>query len=108
MLLQPETKAPFVAKKKIDLKGKSSGGSEHKSKKRPSTKRKHQKGRAAKRESYGGERGDVSRRYPRKKWKGYKGPWPPPEKADPEPGGEGEEAITRGGGENFGSKGEEE
>jgi hypothetical protein len=70
-------------KKKLDLKGKSSGGSEHKSKKRPSTEEKHQKGLAAKRQSYAGERGDDSRRCPRKKWKGYKEPWPPEQSQTP-------------------------
>ena len=65
--------------KKLDLKGKSSGGSEHESKKRPSTKRKHQKGRATKRKSYGGEKADDGRRYPRKRPGDWKGSWPPHE-----------------------------
>jgi hypothetical protein len=69
-------------RKKLNLRGKSSGGSEHRSKKRSSTKGKHEKGKATKRKSYGGEKGDTIRRYPRKRWKGYKGPWPPPEKPE--------------------------
>jgi hypothetical protein len=63
--------------KKVNLKGKSSGGAEHKKGKRKSTKEKHTKGQATKQKSYGGEKGDVLRPYPRRRPIGYKGPWPP-------------------------------
>jgi hypothetical protein len=55
----------------------SSGGAEHKSKKRPSTRAKHQAGQAAKIKSRGGEEGDIRRDYPRKPPKYWRGGWPP-------------------------------
>src|SRR5713101_3662293 len=72
-------------KKKIDVKGRSAGGSEHTSEKRPSTTGKHQESRATKRKSYGGEKGDDGRRYPRKRPKEWLGPWPPPEETESQP-----------------------
>ena len=53
------------------------GGSEHVNKKRPSTKKKHEDGIARKGKNRGGEKGDKNRRPPRRKPKGWKGPWPP-------------------------------
>jgi TPR repeat protein len=103
---------PYMAKKKtkkLDLKGKSSGGSEHKSKKRPSTKGKHQKGHAAKRQSYGGEKADDGRRYPRRRPKGWTGPWPLPEESETPPDtGDEREELTSGAGEDVGHEGEGE
>jgi hypothetical protein len=70
-------------KKKIDLLGRSSGGSEHTSEKSPSKTGRHQKGKATKRKSYGGEKGDERRPLPRRRYRGYKGPWPPPDDDEP-------------------------
>lgn len=53
--------------------------SEHKKNARPSTKGKHQKGKAAKKKSRGGEKGDDKRDVPRRRPDGHKGPWPPTE-----------------------------
>ena len=44
---------------------------------RPSTKDKHEKGKARKRRDRGGEKGDDRRRPPRTRPDGWKGPWPP-------------------------------
>ena len=51
--------------------------SEHTKGARPSTKQDHQTGTARKRRDKGGEKGDERRRPPRKRPKGWKGPWPP-------------------------------
>src|SRR5262249_44824666 len=90
-----EGKVSLKRRKKYDVKGKSTAGKEHASRKRPSTTAKHQKGRAEKRKSYGGEKGDMRRSYPRKKYKGYKGPWPPPEKRQTAPNKDGENGGLR-------------
>jgi hypothetical protein len=63
--------------KKIDIEGRTSGGAPHKKSKRKSIKQKHEKGWATKRKSYGGEKGDAARPYPRKRPIGHKGAWPP-------------------------------
>jgi RHS repeat-associated protein len=65
----------LFAKEKAKIEGES-GGEEHTSGARPSTKEKHQKGRARKARDYGGEKGDKSRRPPNKRPHGYKGSWP--------------------------------
>ncbi|MES0863757.1 RHS repeat-associated core domain-containing protein [Ruegeria sp. SCPT10] len=52
-------------------------GAEHTSGARPSTKAKHEKGRARKNRDRGNEKGDSSRKPPRKRPPNYKGPWPP-------------------------------
>jgi hypothetical protein len=62
--------------KKPDIKGRKSGGAEHLAGKRKSTRPTHESGRATKRKSYGGEKGDEERRVPRRKPKGWSGPWP--------------------------------
>jgi hypothetical protein len=77
--------------KKVDLKGKSSGGAQHTKGKRKSTKQKHTKGQATKKKSYGGEKGDTSRPYPRKRPIGHKGTWPPKEEPDSSPQNSGSE-----------------
>jgi hypothetical protein len=92
---------PKKTKKKVDLKGKSSGGSEHSSKKRQSTKEKQLKGRATKQKSYGGEKGDVNRELPRRRWRGYKGPWPLPQEVESPPDRE------VGNEEHFGGQGQQ-
>ena len=55
----------------------SSGGSENTQSPRNSTKNKHQDGQAQKKKARGGEKGDHKRKAPRKRPKGFKGPWPP-------------------------------
>ena len=50
--------------KKIDLTGKSSGGTEHGSSEGESTRNKHEEGQATKGQDYGGEKGDARRGYP--------------------------------------------
>jgi RHS repeat-associated protein len=56
---------------------KGGGSAEHKKNARPSTKNKHQEGRARVKKDHGGEKGDIRRRPPRKKPTNWKGPWPP-------------------------------
>ncbi|WP_439568604.1 RHS repeat domain-containing protein [Sphingopyxis sp.] len=51
--------------------------SEHKKGKRPSTKGKHEKGKARKGIDKGGEKGDKARRVPRARPPGWRAPWPP-------------------------------
>jgi RHS repeat-associated protein len=58
-----------------ESRGKDSG--EHTKNARPSTKGKHEAGRARQRQDRGGERGDESRRPPRKPPPNHRGPWPP-------------------------------
>lgn len=55
----------------------SSGGKEHTSNSRPSTKNKHESGQSAKKKSRGGESGDEQRDFPRKRPKNWRGGWPP-------------------------------
>lgn len=55
----------------------SSGGSEHTSGARESTRKKHEEGQARKQKDRGGEKGDKNRRLPRNPPKGWRGPWPP-------------------------------
>jgi hypothetical protein len=55
----------------------SSGGKEHTSNARPSTKAKHEAGQAAKKKSRGGEAGDSNRDYPRRRPINWSGGWPP-------------------------------
>lgn len=50
---------------------------EHTKNARPSTKGKHQKGRARNKRDYGNEKGDEDRRGPRKRPPNHKEPWPP-------------------------------
>ncbi len=56
-----------------------SGGSEHRSGARPSTRERHQEGQARQNRDWGGERADDRRRAPRRPPSGWRGPWPPPE-----------------------------
>jgi hypothetical protein len=72
-----ETRWPAEKRKKVDLKDQTTGGAKHKKGKRASTKLDHEYGDARKRRDYGGEEGDERRRYPRRKPKGWKKPWPP-------------------------------
>ncbi|MFS2032601.1 Ig-like domain repeat protein [Polaromonas sp. CT11-55] len=53
------------------------GGKEHTSGARPSTEGKHQAGQDRKKTDRGGEKGDSTRDYPRRKPDGWKGSWPP-------------------------------
>jgi RHS repeat-associated protein len=53
------------------------GGKEHTSGARPSTEGQHQAGQGRKKQDRGGESGDASRGWPRRKPDGWKGPWPP-------------------------------
>jgi hypothetical protein len=71
-----------MAKKKKKL-GKA-GGSEHRKRKRPSTKGKHQRGKARKSQEREWDPDDPRWRPPRRKPKGYKGAWPPPEEQEGE------------------------
>ncbi len=50
---------------------------EHTTGARPSTEQKHQEGQARRGKDRGGEKGDASRRPPRTRPDGWKGPWPP-------------------------------
>ena len=49
----------------------------HRSNARESVRERHEKGDARRARDRGGERGDARRRLPRKRPKGWKGPWPP-------------------------------
>ena len=53
------------------------GGKEHTSGARPSTEGQHQAEQGRKKQDRGGEAGDESRDWPRRKPDGWKGPWPP-------------------------------
>ena len=53
------------------------GGEEHTSGARPSTGDKHDLGKDRKKTDRGGERGDDARDWPRRRPKGWTGPWPP-------------------------------
>ncbi len=55
----------------------SAGGEEHQEGARESTREKHEDGQARRQRDRGGERGDRNRRLPRRKPRGWKGPWPP-------------------------------
>jgi hypothetical protein len=55
----------------------------HRTNIRPSTEQKHQEGEARKTRDRGGEKADQKRGYPRKRPKGWKGPWPPLEPGVP-------------------------
>ncbi|HKZ03093.1 MAG TPA: RHS repeat-associated core domain-containing protein, partial [Pyrinomonadaceae bacterium] len=59
----------------------------HRSRRRKSTEKKHQEGTARKKRDYGGEKGDVVRRPPRRPPRGKtpKGGWPPKPTKPPEP-----------------------
>ena len=54
----------------------SSGGKEHTSNKRPSTRGKHEKGQSRSKRDYGQEKGDKRRGKPRKRPRNWKGSWP--------------------------------
>jgi RHS repeat-associated protein len=53
----------------------SNGG--HKNNQRPSNREKHEKGDSRRKKDQGGEKGDNTRRPPRQRPPGWKGPWPP-------------------------------
>jgi hypothetical protein len=55
----------------------SAGGAEHNSNARKSTEQQHQQGKARKLRDRGGDKGDDTRGFPRRRPKGYKGPWLP-------------------------------
>jgi Sel1 repeat len=81
-LSTPETPASVWKKKgkikKIDLTGLKPGGQPHNVNPRGSTKDDHEEGERKRKMSFGGEKGDANRPYPRKRpanWPG--GPWPP-------------------------------
>jgi hypothetical protein len=49
----------------------------HRTNRAPSNREKHENGVARRGGDYGGEKGDTNRRPPRKRPRGWKGPWPP-------------------------------
>jgi len=53
------------------------GGAQHKKNKRRSTKERDEFGKARKQRDRGQEGGDLERKLPRRRPKGFKGPWPP-------------------------------
>lgn len=55
----------------------SAGGEEHTRGARPSTRERHEQGRARADQDRGGEAGDARRRENRRRPKGWRGPWPP-------------------------------
>jgi hypothetical protein len=60
-------------------KNQPAGGEQHKTGKRRSTLDKHQRGRSRKKRDREGEQADRFRSRPRRKPRGWKGPWPPKE-----------------------------
>jgi hypothetical protein len=66
-----------MAEKTTDVKPRdAAGGAEHTSGARKSTEQDHQAGKARKQRDRGGEKGDKERPPPRRRPKGWKGPWP--------------------------------
>jgi len=66
-----------MAEKKTDVKPTdAAGGTEHTSGARKSTQQDHEAGKARKQRDRGGEKGDKDRQSPRRRPKGWRGPWP--------------------------------
>ena len=81
-LIQDAINAPAESRSKSQSN--SLGEKEHTKDARPSTEQKHEEGVARRQLDQGGEKGDETRRqkgmFPRKRPRGWKGPWPPKKK----------------------------